>query len=106
MNIKKQLGQRIAKLRKAKGYSQEKFAELIGIATSSLSYIETGTNFLQPRTLEKIIEVLDVEPQELFRFSTVEKSAELYKKLVKRIATIKDDENKLHTLYEFVQYLI
>ena len=57
-DINKQLGKRIQYLRKQKGFSQEKFAEAINIATTSLSYIETGRGFMTLATLEKMTEVL------------------------------------------------
>lgn len=42
MDIKKEIGSRIKAIRKAKGYTQEQLAELVGIEPPSLSYIETG----------------------------------------------------------------
>ena len=42
MDIRKQVGKKIQKIRKSKGFTQEKLAELIGIEPPSLSYIETG----------------------------------------------------------------
>lgn len=41
-NLKKLLGLRIAKLRKIKGLSQEKFAENVGISQRAISRIENG----------------------------------------------------------------
>ena len=39
--LQEQLGKRARELRKIKGYSQETFAEEIGIATNTLSSIKT-----------------------------------------------------------------
>ena len=47
LNIKKQLGARIKKLRQDKGFSQEQFAEKLGIATRTLCGIEIGKNFYE-----------------------------------------------------------
>ena len=44
-DIKKQLGQRIKYLRKRKGLSKEKLAEIIGLSTRSLGNVETGRYF-------------------------------------------------------------
>ena len=57
-NIQEQLGNRIKKLRKIKGLSQESFAEQIDIAVNTLSSIETGKAFMTSQTLGKILEVL------------------------------------------------
>lgn len=53
MNIKKQLGAKIKRLRQKRGFTQEQFAEKIDIAPRTLSGIETGENFLTADTLEK-----------------------------------------------------
>ena len=52
--INKQLGKRIQYLRKQKGLSQENLAEALNIATTSLSYIETGRGFMSLNTLENL----------------------------------------------------
>ena len=41
-NLKKQLGQNIKLIRKAKKLTQEKLAEIVGIGTPNISYIESG----------------------------------------------------------------
>lgn len=41
-DFKKLLGKKIQSIRKAKGLTQERLAELIDIETPSLSYLETG----------------------------------------------------------------
>ena len=56
MDIKKVLGKRIKDLRKAKGLTQEKVAELIGIETKSFSNIETGKVFPIAENLNKIMD--------------------------------------------------
>ncbi len=107
--IQKQLGQRIQKLRKAKGFSQEKFAEAIGIAPTSLSYIETGNGFLTAKTLEKIVETLNVEPYELFisnDLSSVLSKEEMYNYLTESLKQIKDDPVLLKNAYLFFKGLL
>ena len=42
MNIKKLLGKKIQKIRKTRGITQEKLAELVELDTSSISHIENG----------------------------------------------------------------
>ncbi|MBR1461052.1 helix-turn-helix transcriptional regulator [bacterium] len=51
LDIKKQLGKRIKELRQAQGYSQEQFAEKLGIASRTLCGIEIGRNFLKAESL-------------------------------------------------------
>lgn len=47
-NIKSLLGKRIKEIRKKRGLTQEKLAELAGIETPSLSNIENGKNYPMP----------------------------------------------------------
>ncbi len=105
-NIQKMLGDRIKKLRKIKGYSQEKFAENIDISTTSLSLIETGKGFMTMGTLEKIVEILDISPQELFKFDDKTSAKELHKEALAKINFIKNDPEKLKILNAFADILI
>lgn len=65
-DIKKVFGQHLRKYRLRKGYSQEKLAELIGLGSKSISPIECGHRFLAIDKLEKLCEILEVEPYQLF----------------------------------------
>ena len=66
MNIKKLLGKKIQKIRKTRGITQEKLAELVELDTSSISHIENGKYYPSAENLEKILKVLKITPSELF----------------------------------------
>lgn len=66
MDIKKQIGKKIQNIRKAKGFTQEKLAELIGIEPPSLSYIETGKFSPSMETVQKLSKVLNIDIWEFF----------------------------------------
>ena len=57
MNIKKLLGKKIQKIRKTRGITQEKLAELVELDTSSISHIENGKYYPSAENLEKIHEI-------------------------------------------------
>ncbi len=59
------LGKNIQIARKRKGLKQHKLADLIGINLQSLSKIERGVNYPTYATLERIMKVLEVMPNEL-----------------------------------------
>lgn len=59
------LGNNIQTIRKYRGMKQQELADKIGINMQSLSKIERGLNYPAYDTLEKIMEVLDVTPNEL-----------------------------------------
>lgn len=105
LNIKKQLGVKIKKLRQNKGYSQEQFAEAIGIATRTLCGIETGKNFLTADTLEKIITTLDITPEELFAISPNRPAEELKAEMVEIIRNLKSRE-VIETLYKVTKSIV
>jgi len=83
---KKLLGQKVRQLRKQNEYSQERFAELVGIDPNSVSRIECGVYYPSLDTLEKIATVLKVEMRDLFLFSNKE-SAESLRSYLLQIAS-------------------
>ncbi len=70
-DFKKLLGKKIQIIRKSKGLTQEKLAELIDIETPSLSYLETGKYSPSIETLQKLSEVLMIEPWEFYYFNEI-----------------------------------
>ena len=54
------IGQRVARARAARGYTQERLAEAIGIEPVTLSRWETGHRALSLSTLRAIAEALDI----------------------------------------------
>lgn len=59
------IGQRIRKIRKAQGFSQETLAEQAGISVTHMSHIETGNTKLSLPVLVDLAEILDVRTDEL-----------------------------------------
>ena len=52
--------------RKRAGYSQEKLAELADLSPKYISALEIGNRFPSPETFQKLIEILNIEPYQLF----------------------------------------
>ncbi len=84
-NLKEKLGARIQEIRKSKGFTQEKLAELINMDIPNLSNIERGKKFMTSDTLEKIINVLEVSEKELFDFGYMISDDELREKIISEI---------------------
>ena len=61
MNDRERIGKRIAELRKEKGISQEKLAELSGVGYSHIARIEVGKYSVGIDTLSKIGKVFDCD---------------------------------------------
>ncbi|MBQ8460455.1 helix-turn-helix transcriptional regulator [bacterium] len=98
-NLKKRLGNRIKTLRKAKNITQEKLAEIINMDITSLSKIETGRNYPQPETIEKISIALNVKINELFTFEELSTKQEYFESIIKNLEFIKNNEEKLKIMY-------
>lgn len=60
-----EIGQRIRRLRKAQGLSQEQLAEQVGISTTHMSHIETGNTKLSLPVLVDVSATLHVATDEL-----------------------------------------
>lgn len=58
-------GQRVREVRKAKGISQEKLAELAGIDRSYMGNIERGEKNVTLKKVYEICDALDVDVKEL-----------------------------------------
>lgn len=66
------IGQRIRKMRKAQGFSQDELASKIGISTTHMSHIETGNTKLSLAVLVDISTVLEVRTDDLLFDNTRE----------------------------------
>ena len=59
------IGQKIRKVRKAHGMSQEKLAEMVNISTTHMSHIETGNTKLSLSVFVDIAAALEVSTDDL-----------------------------------------
>lgn len=66
MDIKQKLGLKIKDLRKLKGLSQEKLANLAEIDRTYLPTIEKGERNVSIEVIEKLAKALDVKIRDLF----------------------------------------
>jgi transcriptional regulator with XRE-family HTH domain len=66
MNIKQKFGQKIKDLRKSKGISQEKLANLAEIDRTYLPTIEKGKRNVSIEIVEKLAKALGVKIKDLF----------------------------------------
>ncbi len=80
--------------RASKGFSQVEFSEKIGISPNYLNAVENGKNFPSVEVLQKITEVLNILPYQLFLelpTENNEKSKQIIMELKQRICSIFDD---------------
>ncbi len=103
MDIKKQLGYKIKRLRQKKGLTQEQLAEKADLSVRSLSGIESGENFMSAQTMEKILNCLNISPNELFSAEHLRPTDELVEEILEIIEEVKDDRDKIENIYKVVK---
>ena len=106
MDIKSLLGKKIKQYRLQRGYSQEKLSEMLNISQRTLSGIECGNNFLTSQTLEKILEILKISPDELFFVEHLKDENDLVAELLQDIKNLKNDPEKLKIAYKIIKSII
>jgi transcriptional regulator with XRE-family HTH domain len=67
------IGRRIAELRVARGWTQEAFAEVLGMATQNVARIEQGRSDFRVTTLVRVATALECDPQVLWQPPTTRK---------------------------------
>ena len=65
-SVEQIIGKRIQKIRRAKGYTQQQFAEMIGLSTNYLSDIERGKSSARLDKLVAIINALECSADDVF----------------------------------------
>ena len=94
MNDRELLGKRIKSLRRSKGHTQERLAEIIDINTNYLAVIERGEANPTLALLERLSTGLEVPLPELFRYRPEEgyQPAQLRRKLDQMLNEARDGE--------------
>ncbi|MBQ9802152.1 MAG: helix-turn-helix transcriptional regulator [Clostridia bacterium] len=67
MDVVKKIGKRLQEQRKKKGYTQERFSEMIGVSPNYLSAVERGVNQLNYEALVHAMNLLDCSADDIFR---------------------------------------
>lgn len=105
MNIKKELGQKIKRLRQKEGLTQEQFAEKVNIATRTLAGIEIGESFISAQTIENVLTYCNISLEDFFYSSHLRPTEDLIKDIYKYIDYVKDDRVKIENIYKVVKSL-
>jgi len=105
LNIKKEFGEKIKRMRKKRGLTQEQLAEMIDITPRNLSGIEVGANFVKAETLEKLLSALNTTTEELFANDNLKEASVLTDEIISRVKTLKNNRIKLERIYKIVKFL-
>ena len=93
-----EIGQRIRAVRKKRGLTQEKLAELVEAGTTHISHIETGNTIPSIKMFIAIVNALDVSADELL-CDNLEKSKYVYQNELAEI-TQNCSENEMRIIVE------
>jgi transcriptional regulator with XRE-family HTH domain len=104
------IGKALAILRQKRGLSQAELAEMCEVGRSQISRYEAGRELMKLGTLERILAVLAVEPEDLFRFvrSLGEASTPHQERARNRIEDrqLADAFQNLHTAIDELQQVV
>lgn len=106
MNIKKEFGEKIKRMRKNRNLTQEQLAEMIDISPRNLSGIEVGANFIKAETLEKILYALNTSMEDMFSNVEIKDNKELLADIIKDIKSIENNNAKLKRIYKMVKFFV
>lgn len=100
--FQQKFGLRVKELRKQRGLTQEKLAEIINIGVRSMVKIETGNSFPSCETLENLIKALNTSTVEIFDFEHLQPSGDLRDLIIEMIDSNPD---KIVDIYKIVKAL-
>lgn len=106
MGIKKQLGQKIRRMRQKRGLTQEKLAEMIDVSQRTMSGIETGESFVTAETFDRLVLALNTTPEDLFVVNHLKDPSELSSEIKSALTVFEHEPQKLEFLYKVVQTLL
>ena len=99
MDIKKELGNKIKRIRQKEGLTQEQFAEKINIATRTLAGIEIGESFVSAQTIENILKYTNMSFEDFFISSHLRPTEDLLNDINQYLHKIKNDRIKIETMH-------
>lgn len=89
------IGQRIRRIRRAHGLSQEELAEKIGISTTHMSHIETGNTKLSLPVFVELAAALEVRTDELLYDESVAERSTALEEIVEMLDSCSTQEVKI-----------
>ena len=105
MNVRKELGLKIKRLRTEQGLTQEQFAEKINVATRTLAGIEIGKTFVSANTIERILDFCNVTFEDFMASSHLRPTDELLKDIYTYLDKIKNDRTQVENIYKIIKAL-
>lgn len=103
MSLRSEFAARLKEIRKKRGLTQEQLAELAGVASRHISFIETARSFPSSDLIEKFAAVLNTSCASFFEFEKEISREEILSELLKIAKSLNDE--KLNFLYKMAKNL-
>lgn len=87
-NLVKMVGERIREIRISKGWTQEELGEKAHLQYSYIGGVERGSRNISLSTLEKIMDALEVSPNEMFQFKNITIEKKEKKEVIKILESL------------------
>lgn len=100
-NIKILFGRKIKEIRKEKGYTQSRLAELVNVDDKHISCIESGKNFPSPDLLARLSKAFNMEVKDFFEFNYLKNPKDLKRDLWLMIDSL--EPNELILAYKYIK---
>lgn len=100
-NIKILFGRKIKEIRKKRKMTQAQLAELVNVDDKHISCIESGKNFPSADLIERFVNILNIEPKELFEFYHLQDPDNLKKEILYMLDKLQDEEISL--VYKYIR---
>lgn len=104
MSLKQAFAERLRYLRKARGFTQEELAELVGVAPRHISFIETARSFPSCELMERLCQTLNISYSALFDFENDFSREELIKRISELIN--RADIRRLKYFYKMISEVV
>lgn len=101
-DLSKIFGARVKELRTLKGFSQDEYANFVGINLKTLWNIETGKRSIHFDTIKKIVEAEKIPVYKLFLTKT-QKEEDVNKEILELVNKL--DNKELQTIKELLQII-
>ena len=104
-SLRRRFGEKVRALRKAKRLTQEKLGEKSGLHHTYIGSIERAECNLSMDNIAKVAKGLEIEPYELFRFSSGEEAVSEREKSIMELAEAlkREDQSTVESILNIVK---
>ena len=104
MKLKERFGLHIKELRTKRNLTQAQLAELIGIATKTQGFIETGRSFPSTKVIEQYAKIFELDVSEVLNIGHIQDYSRVVEEI--KIMLEKANEEQIVVIHKFLKSLL